>query len=244
MEIFSTNVSWNKNTNHLPRRHPPDPDDSLMSRACSNLCKYSECIAVRAAGGGRRRAEGGRHTGVTRAPPAGSPINPRTLPFIVEDERVPYSSLASLVRTPCGSAQANAQHHFIRITFDCSMGEVKRFSRAEVAQHKGRAGGRLWLVYKDSVYDLTDYLAEHPAGDAIILEEGGEDVSKAFDEVGHSGDARDIMAKYKIGEVNEDEKYYDEKGKKKKRVVEVQPEDGGGGGSRSLLGICCCGLLR
>lgn len=39
------------------------------------------------------------------------------------------------------------------------MGEVKRFSRAEVAQHTGRAG-RLWLVYKDSVYDLTDYLAE------------------------------------------------------------------------------------
>lgn len=40
------------------------------------------------------------------------------------------------------------------------MGEVKRFSRAEVAQHTGRAGDRLWLVYKDSVYDLTDYLAE------------------------------------------------------------------------------------
>ncbi|KPI98322.1 PREDICTED: cytochrome b5-like [Papilio xuthus] len=124
------------------------------------------------------------------------------------------------------------------------MGEVKRFSRAEVAQHKGRAGGRLWLIYKDSVYDLTDYLAEHPAGDAVILEEGGGDASKAFDEVGHSGDARDIMAKYKIGEVNEDEKYYDEKGKKKKRVVQVQPEEGGSGESRGLLGICCCGLLR
>lgn len=51
--------------------------------------------------------------------------------------------------------------------------------------------------------DTNSLNIQHPAGDAVIVEEGGGDASKAFDEVGHSGDARDIMAKYKIGEVNE-----------------------------------------
>lgn len=35
----------------------------------------------------------------------------------------------------------------------------------------------------------------------MILEEAGKDATKAFEEVGHSSDARAILEKYKIGEI-------------------------------------------
>jgi cytochrome b involved in lipid metabolism len=40
------------------------------------------------------------------------------------------------------------------------MADVKRYTMAEVALKKGRGNQPLWIVYKDSVYDLTKYIAE------------------------------------------------------------------------------------
>lgn len=38
--------------------------------------------------------------------------------------------------------------------------ERKEYSLAEVAQHNGNGGQRLWLVIAGGVYDVTDYAAE------------------------------------------------------------------------------------
>lgn len=46
------------------------------------------------------------------------------------------------------------------------------------------------------------YIFQHPGGD-VISEEGGTDATRAFDDVGHSSDAKTILAKYKIGEIVE-----------------------------------------
>ncbi|CAH0397675.1 unnamed protein product [Chilo suppressalis] len=119
------------------------------------------------------------------------------------------------------------------------MAEIRRYTLAEVAQNKGKGGGPLWIVYKDVVYDLTNYIAEHPGGVDSIMEEAGTDSTKAFDESGHTPDAKTIMAKYKIGEIVEEEKRYDANGKKKKKMVQAAPE----GSSRSCISIITCGLM-
>lgn len=46
-------------------------------------------------------------------------------------------------------------------------------------------------------------LWQHPGGVDAIADFAGKDGSKDFDDVGHSSDARKILAKYKVGEIIE-----------------------------------------
>ncbi|XP_045520946.1 cytochrome b5-like [Pieris brassicae] len=118
------------------------------------------------------------------------------------------------------------------------MTEPLRYSRAEVAQKTGRNGAPVWIIYKDAVYDVTKYVAEHPGGPELVTDEAGTDSTKVFHEAGHTADAYTILAKYKIGELHEEEKHYDANGKKKK-IVAVKPD----GQTRSCLNKVTCGLL-
>lgn len=52
------------------------------------------------------------------------------------------------------------------------------------------------------------------------MEQAGKDGSEAFEDVGHSSDARDLMVKYKIGELIECER---------KPVKEKNPDWGSSG---------------
>lgn len=63
----------------------------------------------------------------------------------------------------------------------------KVFPMAEINKHNNRDS--CWVALYGKVYDLTDFLAEHPAGDAIILKYAGKDGTQAFDPL-HS---RDIL---------------------------------------------------
>lgn len=49
------------------------------------------------------------------------------------------------------------------------------------------------------VYDVTDYLEEHPGGVNKIMEWAGKDATKAFREANHSIDAIKTSEKYYIG---------------------------------------------
>lgn len=40
----------------------------------------------------------------------------------------------------------------------------------------------------------------------MLLEQAGKEATEAFEDVGHSTDARDLMKKYKIGELIESER--------------------------------------
>ena len=53
------------------------------------------------------------------------------------------------------------------------------------------------------VYDITSYLQEHPGGAESLLEVAGTDATTAYEDVGHSEDAREIMAKYLRGNVKD-----------------------------------------
>lgn len=40
------------------------------------------------------------------------------------------------------------------------MGEIKRYTMADVKTRNGKNGNPVWIVYKDSVFDVTNYLGE------------------------------------------------------------------------------------
>jgi sulfite oxidase len=50
------------------------------------------------------------------------------------------------------------------------------YRRAEVATHTGAASGGVWVTYRDGVYDVTDFLANHPGGAEKLLLAAGKAV--------------------------------------------------------------------
>ncbi|DBA71154.1 TPA: hypothetical protein ACH3X2_011558 [Trebouxia sp. C0005] len=57
-----------------------------------------------------------------------------------------------------------------------------------------------WLVIGGKVYDVTQFLDEHPGGFDIVLAATGKDATEDFEEIGHSNAAREMLDKYYIGE--------------------------------------------
>jgi len=55
------------------------------------------------------------------------------------------------------------------------------------------------------VYDVTKYLDDHPGGAEVMLDVGGQDADEFFEDIGHSKEAREELAKYYIGEFKLDE---------------------------------------
>nr|QCO70247.1 cytochrome b5 [Locusta migratoria] len=81
---------------------------------------------------------------------------------------------------------------------------VKLFRMAEVA--KCNDSKQTYIVIHNAVYDVTAFLNEHPGGEEVLLDQAGKDGTEAFEDVGHSTDARDMMKKYKIGELVEEDR--------------------------------------
>lgn len=44
----------------------------------------------------------------------------------------------------------------------------------------------------------ADFVKNHPGGEEILIENNGKDIDELMIDVGHSSDAYDILAKYKI----------------------------------------------
>lgn len=70
---------------------------------------------------------------------------------------------------------------------------------SEVAQRNGKDSKEIWIVFKDSVYDVTNYIDIHPGGSELIHEHAGKDCTKDFLDSGHSEDAFKDMKGLKIG---------------------------------------------
>ncbi|KAJ2726767.1 hypothetical protein GGI07_000278 [Coemansia sp. Benny D115] len=80
------------------------------------------------------------------------------------------------------------------------MSEVKAFSGEEVSKHSTRED--IWIVIHGKVYDVTTFLDEHPGGEEVILEHAGIDATEAFEDIGHSEDARDMLKAYFVGNLD------------------------------------------
>jgi len=94
--------------------------------------------------------------------------------------------------------------------------QLKQYSLEEVEKYK--KGGQekdVWIVIHDLVYDVTKFLDEHPGGEEVLFDVSGLDGTEAFEDVGHSTDARELMKDYLIGQVQEsDRKGTEDKGPK------------------------------
>lgn len=45
-------------------------------------------------------------------------------------------------------------------------------------------------------------IVKHPGGDEILIDEGARDATGPFEDVGHSPDAREMLEKYYVGDVD------------------------------------------
>jgi len=84
--------------------------------------------------------------------------------------------------------------------------ELKKFTKKEVETHKDKKS--TWIGIHDNVYDVTEFLEEHPGGEEVLLEQAGKDATENFEDVGHSTDARTLMKQYLIGELVEADKLH------------------------------------
>lgn len=76
---------------------------------------------------------------------------------------------------------------------------------AEVRQH-GPDSERPWVIYKDKVFDITDWIPAHP-GDEVILRAAGGHIEPYWDifSIHKTQYVRDIMEQYVVGQVHPDD---------------------------------------
>ncbi|KAI0628939.1 glyoxylate dehydrogenase [Trametes polyzona] len=66
------------------------------------------------------------------------------------------------------------------------MSDIRVYSASEVAAHASRES--CWIIVHGKVYDVTDFLDEHPGGSKIILKYAGKDATEAYEPI-HPPDA-------------------------------------------------------
>ncbi|KAI3900910.1 hypothetical protein MKW98_026477 [Papaver atlanticum] len=78
------------------------------------------------------------------------------------------------------------------------MEELKSFPLSEVTLHSSKSD--CWLTIHGKVYDVTNFLEEHPGGEDVLLESAAKgDATNDFEDVGHSSTATSMLSSYLIG---------------------------------------------
>ncbi|KAL2108401.1 hypothetical protein VUR80DRAFT_3825 [Thermomyces stellatus] len=79
--------------------------------------------------------------------------------------------------------------------------KLKTLSLDEVAKHNSRES--CWVILYDTVYDVTDFLDEHPAGPTAILRLAGKDATEEYDPIHPPGTLEQYLGdKNKVGKVD------------------------------------------
>lgn len=104
----------------------------------------------------------------------------------------------------------------------------------EISKHKSI--NDLWMAVNGKVYDITKFVDQHPGGEEVLLEHAGTDATAAFEDVGHSENAVEMLDEYYVGDGNPEELKVAEK----KADVDLSE---GGGNSNILLYIIAAAVL-
>lgn len=107
------------------------------------------------------------------------------------------ASLAVFILSGCGTTSTQPTPTQTTNTEDTA----NAISLEEVAKHATESD--CWIVVHGNVYNLTDFVGQHPGGPSII-EQCGKDGTQVFDhrpgsDRPHPARAEAEMAKYKIG---------------------------------------------
>jgi len=73
----------------------------------------------------------------------------------------------------------------------------KEFTFSDVSEHASKKD--LYVVIHDKVYNTSSFIDEHPGGEEVLLDVGGQDATEAFEDVGHSDEAREILEGLLVG---------------------------------------------
>ena len=88
--------------------------------------------------------------------------------------------------------------------------DLKTYTRSEVSKHKDTKDG-IWITFKNGVYDITDFVEQHPGGaNKIMLAAGGAvDPFWNLYQQHFDGKVQDILSKYQIGVLSDKEEKID-----------------------------------
>ncbi|PIN16543.1 Cytochrome b5 [Handroanthus impetiginosus] len=78
--------------------------------------------------------------------------------------------------------------------------DPKVYAFEEVAKHDKIKD--CWLIINGKVYDVSQFMEEHPGGEEVMLAATAKDASSDFEDIGHSDDAREKMGNYCIGQID------------------------------------------
>ncbi|KAF8246754.1 cytochrome b5 [Wilcoxina mikolae CBS 423.85] len=79
------------------------------------------------------------------------------------------------------------------------MAEDKEYTYEEIKGHDTKKD--LWMVMHDKVYSVGSFVDEHPGGEEVLMDVGGQDATDSFEDVGHSDEAREILEKLYVGKL-------------------------------------------
>ncbi|SCU82931.1 LADA_0C08746g1_1 [Lachancea dasiensis] len=79
---------------------------------------------------------------------------------------------------------------------------VKLLSYKEISEHNSQSD--LWMIIDGKVYDCTKFMDEHPGGEEVLLDLGGQDATGPFADIGHSDDAVKMLEDLYVGDVDKD----------------------------------------
>lgn len=80
---------------------------------------------------------------------------------------------------------------------------LKEYTSDEVSKHTSEDD--CWMIIGNEsnggckVYDVSNYLDDHPGGAEVMLDVSGQNADEFFEDIGHSGDARKELEKHLIG---------------------------------------------
>ena len=67
----------------------------------------------------------------------------------------------------------------------------------EVSEHNSKSD--CWIVINRDVYDITDFISDHPGGSSILLTVAGTDATDFFNELHRPDILEEYAEDYKIG---------------------------------------------
>ncbi|CAG2102832.1 unnamed protein product [Medioppia subpectinata] len=111
--------------------------------------------------------------------------------------------LAAIVGTTVATVAAKEEVNVEEFEeFGREIDGLKSYTAEEVAKHNDMSR-RVWVSFRSGVYDITDFVAQHPGGDKILMASGGalEPFWTLF-AVHKTREVFTIMEKYRIGNLD------------------------------------------
>lgn len=83
----------------------------------------------------------------------------------------------------------------------------KVYSRDEVSKHKSVKNGGMWVIYQNNVYDITDFVENHPGGSSKISLAAGSNLEPYWDMYAFhkKGEVLEMLKEYYIGKLRKED---------------------------------------